>query len=121
MDTDQRPIILTVEDEVLVSEFLGDLLRDEGYCVIATQNADEAIAVLEARSDIRVVITDINMPGSMDGLKLAAAVRHRWPPIKIIVATGRAPPPQDELPSECVFLSKPYVPRTLLEKVHALA
>jgi len=120
MCADQRPVILTVEDEVLISEYLGDLLRDDGYCVIATQNADDAIAVLEGRNDIRVIITDINMPGSMDGLKLAAAVRHRWPPIKIIVATGRAPPQQNELPPECVFLSKPYVSRTLLEKVHEL-
>lgn len=120
MCADQRSVILTVEDEVLISEYLGDLLRDDGYCVIATPNADEAIAVLEARNDIRVIITDISMPGSMDGLKLAAAVRHRWPPIKIIVATGRAPPKRDELPPECVLLSKPYVSRTLLEKVHEL-
>ncbi len=74
--------ILTVEDEFLVSEYLREVLEGAGYRVIATNNADEAIAVLESRNDIRVVITDINMPGSMDGLKLAAAIRGRWPPIK---------------------------------------
>jgi CheY-like chemotaxis protein len=120
MRTDQQPVILTVEDEVLISQYLGDLLRDDGYAVVATYNADQAIAVLESRSDIGVIITDINMPGSMDGLKLAAAVRDRWPPIKIIVTTGRAQPRQDELPPGSAVLAKPYVPHRLLAAVHAL-
>jgi CheY-like chemotaxis protein len=120
MRTDERAVILTVEDEVMISEYLGDLLRDEGYQVIATHNADEAVATLESRNDIRLVITDINMPGSMDGLKLAAAVRDRWPPIKIIVATGKAPPRRDELPPGSAFLAKPYASGTVLAAVHGL-
>ena len=68
-------VILTVEDEPLVSAYLGQVLNLAGYNVIAVANADEAIAILETRDDIRLVITDVNMPGSMDGLKLAAAVR----------------------------------------------
>ena len=91
-------VILTVEDEFFISEYLRLLLERAGYDVIATYNADEAIAVLECRSDIHTIITDINMPGSMDGLRLAAAVRDRWPPIKIIVVTGHKPPELDELP-----------------------
>jgi two-component system, response regulator PdtaR len=85
-------VILTVEDETLVSVFLGGILQDAGYRVIAAANADEAIAILEAREDVRILITDVNMPGSMDGLRLAAAVKDRWPPIKIIIA--RACPPR---------------------------
>ena len=65
-------VILTVEDEFLVSEFLGHVLTSAGYEVVAAANADDAIAILEKRDDIRIVITDINMPGSMDGLRLAA-------------------------------------------------
>ena len=72
---DGMSVILTVEDEFFISEYLRLLLEQAGYEVVPTHNADEAIAVLERRSDIHTIITDINMPGSMDGLRLAAAVR----------------------------------------------
>jgi two-component system, response regulator PdtaR len=101
-------VILTVEDDVFVGAQLEALLSDLGYIVISTANADEAIMVLESRNDISVIVTDINMPGSMDGLKLAAAVRDRWPPIKIIVTTGRKRPEADQMPSGSVFVPKPY-------------
>jgi CheY-like chemotaxis protein len=110
-------VILTVEDEPLVSQFLGWVLEDAGYEVVATANADDAIEVLESRSDIRLVITDINMPGSMDGLKLAAAVKGRWPPIKIIVSTGMGKPKDEDMPPHSQFLSKPHVPDRVLAAV----
>jgi CheY-like chemotaxis protein len=113
-------IILTVEDEFLISEFLGEILRDAGYEVVATSNASDAIATLERRDDIRLVITDINMPGSIDGLRLAAAVRGRWPPIKIIVATGRTRPDNDRMPPGSAFLSKPYDPEAVVAAVQGL-
>jgi CheY-like chemotaxis protein len=100
--------VLTVEDEEAVSEYLSEVLREAGHHVIATSNADDAIKVLEARADIRVIMTDINMPGSMDGLKLAAAVRDKWPPIKIIITTGRGRPPADQMPKGSAFIPKPY-------------
>jgi two-component system, response regulator PdtaR len=100
--------ILTVEDELLLSEYLGEILEEAGYSVVAAANADEAIAVLERRDDIRIVITDINMPGSMDGLRLAAAVKGRWPPIRIIIATGKGAPRTDEMPPDSQFVPKPY-------------
>lgn len=68
-------VILTVEDEFLVSEFLGHILTSAGYEVIAATNADDAIAILEERNDVRIVITDVNMPGSMDGVKLTVGAR----------------------------------------------
>jgi YesN/AraC family two-component response regulator len=71
--------------------------------VIAAADADEAI---ESRDDIRIVFTDINMPGSMDGLKLAAAVKDRWPPIELIIATGKGAPSKDEMPVGSLFHSK---------------
>ena len=82
--------ILTVDDEFLISEYLHAILESGGHRVIATFDADEAIEVLERVRDIQLVITDINMPGSMDGLRLAAAIRDRWPPIHLIVVTGFA-------------------------------
>jgi two-component system, response regulator PdtaR len=110
-------VVLTVEDEFLLSEYLREVLEGAGYRVIATGNADEAIAVLEARHDIRIVITDVNMPGSMDGLRLAAAVKDRWPPIKIIVATGKRLPEGDELPPGSHYMPKPYRSDNILAAV----
>ena len=75
-----------VEDESLVRGYLGDMLSEAGQQVIETENADEAIA----RREIHILFTDINMPGSMDGVRLAAVVRDRWPPVRIIVASGAA-------------------------------
>jgi two-component system, response regulator PdtaR len=114
---DIMTIALTVEDEFLISEYLSGILIDAGYDVIATANADEAIAILEQRNDIRLVITDINMPGSMDGLKLAAAVKGRWPPINIIIATGKGRPRDDQMPAEAEFLPKPYMRKQVLAAV----
>jgi two-component system, response regulator PdtaR len=101
-------IILTVEHEFLISEYLRGILESGGHVVIGTFDADEAIDVLERRRDIELVITDINMPGSMDGLRLAAAIRDRWPPIHLIVVTGVAPPSRSDLPAGSLFIPKPY-------------
>jgi two-component system, response regulator PdtaR len=86
------PTVLLVEDEFLIRDMLQEELEDAGYQVVPVCDADHAIRVLEARQDIHLVFTDINMPGSMDGLKLAAFVNDRWPPVHIIVTTGRANP-----------------------------
>src|ERR1700735_3376146 len=117
---DTMTFILTVEDEEPLRAYLGEILEDAGYSVIAAASADEAIAVLESRNDIRTVITDINMPGSMDGLRLAAAVRGRWPPIKIIVVTGHKPPELDELPNDSLFVAKPYTAARMIAAVNEL-
>jgi len=100
--------VLVVEDEILIRMTAVDIITDAGYEVIEAANADEAIQILESRTDIRFIFTDIDMPGSMDGLKLAHAVRHRWPPVKIIVTSGHRHPCQDDLPQGGLFLNKPY-------------
>ena len=110
-------VILVVEDEFLIRSHLAGILADAGHVAIATASADEAIAVLESRSDIRIIITDIEMPGSMDGLRLAAAVRNRWPPIDII---GNAAPPADSMPAGSRFLGKPYAPADVLSALRQL-
>ena len=113
-------IILTVEDEFLVSEYLSGILKDEGYTVISVKSANEAIAVLESRNDIKLIITDVSMPGTMDGLKLAAAVRGQWPPIKIIITTGLRLPTKDQMPTGSLLLQKPYSPVSVVEAVARL-
>ena len=106
----KRPVVLIVEDEFLLRMNAVDMIAAAGFEVIEAANADEAIEVLEARRDITVVFTDIQMPGSMDGLKLARAVRGRWPPIKIIATSGRSHFSETDLPEGGRFLLKPYSP-----------
>jgi two-component system, response regulator PdtaR len=85
-------------------------LEKAGFEVIEAVNADEAIMVLERRADILVIFTDIDMPGSMDGVKLAHFVRDRWPPVKIIATSDYARITQSDLPDGACFLRKPYHP-----------
>ena len=107
-DRTKIPAVLIVEDEPLICIGAVNIIEDAGFEVIEAASADEAIRVLECRSDIRVVFTDIHMPGSMDGLKLAHAVRDRWPPIKIIVTSGRELIAEQDLPEGGRFFAKPY-------------
>jgi CheY-like chemotaxis protein len=102
------PVILIVEDEFLLRMDSVEVLEDAGFEVIPAVNADEAIAILSTRSGIQIVFTDIQMPGSMDGLKLAGFVRDRWPPIKIVATSGHAHIEAADLPAGSVFLPKPY-------------
>ena len=98
---EKRVIILVVEDDFLWRMDAVQMIEEAGFDVLEAANADEAIPILETRSDINVIFTDINMPGSMDGLKLAHAVKGRWPPIKIIATSGHVEV-KDEAPAgEC--------------------
>lgn len=118
--TSQRPVVLIVEDEFLLRMNAAEMIEEAGYDVVEAGNADEAIAILEGRTDIRVVFTDIQMPGSMDGLKLAAAVKGRWPPIKIIATSGHYAIRESDLPEGGVFLQKPYSEAIIARAIHAL-
>ena len=113
--------VLIVEDEPLVRFCAVQTVEDAGFAVVEAANADEAIAILESRRDIRVIITDIHMPGSMDGLKLAHAVRDRWPPIKIIVTSGRERIAPRDLPDGGRFFAKPYDPNAIKDTLRAWA
>ena len=101
-------IVLVVEDEPFIRMNAADFLSDAGFEVMEAGNATEAIAILERRRDIRLVFTDINMPHGIDGLKLAALIRDRWPPIEIVVTSGNVHPVPGTLPARCVFVAKPY-------------
>jgi CheY-like chemotaxis protein len=119
MKTPASAVVLVVEDEAVVRLDAIETLREAGFRVIEAANADEAISILETRSDVRVVVTDIQMPGSMDGLKLAATIRDRWPPIALIVTSGRISVQQRDLPERGRFLPKPYSGPRLVEAIHA--
>jgi CheY-like chemotaxis protein len=103
-----KPVVLVVEDEVLIRMNTVEMVEDAGFDVLEAANADEAIALLEVRLDIQVIFTDIDMPGSMNGIKLAQAVRGRWPPIKIIATSGHFKLKAGDLPDDGRFLPKPY-------------
>jgi CheY-like chemotaxis protein len=107
----KRPVVLIVEDEFLLRMDAVDMVRAAGFEAVEAANADQAIEILEARLDITVVFTDIQMPGSMDGLKLVRAVSGRWPPIKIVATSGHVHIGEKELPKGGRFLPKPYSPR----------
>ncbi len=112
------PVILVVEDEPLLRLATMGTIEHAGYQVLEARNADEAMVILERRSDIRLVFTDIQMPGAMDGLKLAEAVRDRWPPVKLILTSGALRPQADLLPEGAHFILKPYAEDNLIELLH---
>lgn len=101
-------VVLLVEDEAVIRMDISDQLQDFGFKVLEASDAAEAVVMLEANRDIQVMFTDVDMPGSMDGLMLAAAVRDRWPPIKIIVTSGHRRVQLDDMPAESRFFGKPY-------------
>ena len=116
----RRRVVLVVEDEYFLRLNAVLMIEDAGFDVLEAANADQAIEILEARPDIHVIFTDIQIPGSMDGLKLAHAVRGRWPPIKIITTSGRINLRADDLPEGGRFLPKPYGPEEIVGSLHEL-
>ena len=103
-----KAVVLVVEDEALIRISAVQMVEDAGFAVIEACNADEAIRLLEGRTDIGAVFTDINMTGSMDGWKLAHAIRSRWPPIHLLLTSGLAVPAEGQMPERGRFLRKPY-------------
>jgi two-component system, response regulator PdtaR len=115
------PIILVVEDETLLRMLAGDILtEDAGYRVLEAANADEALILLESRHDVRLVFTDVNMPGALNGFALARIVDMRFPGIKVIVTSGLARPGVGDLPKGKRFLPKPYAPSALITMVQEM-
>jgi CheY-like chemotaxis protein len=104
----EKPAILVVEDEVLVGMMAVQVAETAGFEALWAATADEAIRILESRSNVRLVFTDVDMPGSMDGLNLAHAVRHRWPPIELLITSALSHITARDLPERGRFLPKPY-------------
>ena len=109
--------VLIVEDEPLIRMGVVGLIEDSGFKVYEAGSADAANALLERHKEICLIFTDVNMPGSMDGLKLAHYVRGRWPPVKIIVTSGHVKVPEESLPAGALFMPKPYDPAVITLKI----
>jgi CheY-like chemotaxis protein len=114
---ESRHVILVVEDEPLLRMLAVEVVEEAGFVALEAADADEAVALLESRPDISLLFTDINMPGSMDGLK---AVRDRWPPVKILLVSGQVPPWQADLPPNSRFIGKPYRAAAMVEELRSM-
>jgi two-component system, response regulator PdtaR len=114
-------VVLVVEDEPLLRMMAVEVVEEAGFVALQAKDADEAVVLLESRSDISLLFTDIDMPGSMDGLKLAHAVRGRWPPIKILLVSGQVRLEPSALPSSSRFVGKPYRAAAMVEELRSLA
>jgi CheY-like chemotaxis protein len=113
-------VVLVVEDEMLLRMFAVEMVEDAGFISLEAGNADQAVEILESRSDIALLFTDIEMPGTMDGLKLAHAVHKRWPPIKIIVVSGLLKLTDLDLPSDSRFYGKPLEPAVMIAQMRSM-
>src|SRR6476661_6421382 len=96
------------------------MVRDMGFDVFEAADADEAVNLLETEPAITVVFTDIQMPGSMDGLRLAAVVRDRWPPVALLITSGKLSPPTADMPAGAHFIHKPYHPLQIGDQLREL-
>jgi two-component system, response regulator PdtaR len=113
-----KPVILVVEDNELLRLHAAGLLEDHGFGVVEAENADAALKLLETRDDVRLLFTDIQMPGSCDGMDLARKVHARWPRILLVITSGHIKPAQTEIPDHGRFVGKPYRANELLGEVN---
>jgi CheY-like chemotaxis protein len=113
-------VVLVVEDEMLLRMRAVDMVEEAGFTSVEAVDADQAVAILESRSDIALLFTDIQMPGSIDGLKLAHAVRKRWPPIKIILVSGQLKLADLELPADSRFFGKPLEAKVMIAQMRSM-
>jgi len=113
--------ILVVDDEALIRMATMDIMEDAGYSAVEAANADEAIIMLERCPDISAVLTDINMPGSMDGLQLSRLIQDRWPLIGLVVTSGRFVAHAMQMPAGVHFIAKPYTPYEIVSALQNCA
>ena len=112
--------VLVVEDEAIIRMDVVGFLAGVGFKVLEAKSADHAIAILETRTDIRLVFTDVDMPGTMDGVRLAHVVRSRWPTVLLIVASGKTVVELALLPGGTRFFRKPYSDDVLVETMTSM-
>ena len=115
-----RPVVLLVEDEPLVRTTQVDILREANFWVLEADDADEAFEILKRRQDVKVVLTDVDMPGSIDGFEFSRLVAQGWPEVGVLVISGKTFPAPGDLPSNAVFVPKPLRPDALVEQLHAV-
>ena len=117
----KRQIVLVVEDEPILRMAAVGMVEDAGFEAVEATDATDAVRILESRPDIRIVFTDVDMPRGVDGLKLAALIRERWPPIHIIVTSGKAEVGKMVLPVDSVFFAKPYDEERVVDEMRRMS
>jgi two-component system, response regulator PdtaR len=117
---DARPVALVVEDEVLVRMYACELLEEQGFNVLQAATAERALKVMEAEPQVRLLFTDIQMPGAFDGMDLARRVHARWPKVRLVITSGQRRPSRAEIPDDGRFLAKPYAAQELISQVNDL-
>ena len=115
-----KHVVLVVEDSPIIRLGAVELVLSAGYEALEARDADEAIRILDSRSDIDLVFTDVQMPGTMDGIRLSHYIRERWPPVKLILASGNAILEESSLPTGSGFFAKPYVDHAIAEAMAKL-
>jgi CheY-like chemotaxis protein len=113
-----KKVILLVEDHPLVRACMAEALFEAGFDALGAANATEAIAMLDIRSDISLVFADADLPGTMDGLTLAHCIRDRWPPVSLILVSGRTNVPDENLPPGAKFFPKPYHDAVIVQEMN---
>jgi CheY-like chemotaxis protein len=116
----KRPVVLLVEDEPLVRTTQVDILREADFWVVEADDADEAFEILKRRQDVKVVLTDVDMPGSIDGFEFARLVAQGWPEVGVLVISGKTAPTPGDMPPNAVFAPKPVRPADLVEQLQAI-
>ncbi|MDO5758100.1 MAG: response regulator [Rhodobacterales bacterium] len=112
------PAVLVVEDEILIRMDVVDIIEDAGYKTYEAGTADAAVKLMERHGDIGILFTDVELPGSMDGLRLAAHIRDGWPPVVIIIASGNIGIQKTAMPEGATFLAKPYAASLISKTLH---
>ena len=113
-------VVLIVEHDELLKSLTADIMQDAGFVVLQASDADEALAILESRSDIALMLTSVMMPGIMDGLGLVRTVHKRWPAIKTIIASSQVRLMGSNLTAGSRFFLKPYHVQTMISEIRAL-
>lgn len=119
MNQPGRTTILVVEDETLIRMHGADILENAGFEVLEAANADEAVAILHKHGEVRLLFSDVDMPGTMNGLQLATLVHERWPAIRLLLTSGQHHLREEALPDHGKFVPKPWSHEDLISKIKA--
>jgi two-component system, response regulator PdtaR len=115
-----HPLALVVDDEELLRMYAAGVLEDHGFKVVEAENAAAALNALEANSNVRLLFTDIQMPGKLNGMDLAREVHARWPDVLLVITSGQTRPNPADIPDDGRFIKKPYRAADLLSEVDDL-
>jgi DNA-binding NtrC family response regulator len=120
MDGAMHPMALVVDDEELLRLYAGGVLENHGFKVVEAENAAAALKFLEANSNVRLLFTDIQMPGKLNGMDLAREVHARWPDVLLVITSGQTCPSPADIPDDGRFIGKPYRAADLISEVDDL-